>query len=80
MEAIETVNLIDVDVPLTPKRKILTRDQRRDVLLMRSLGYKMEDIAVRLGVIFGAVRYTCDAETATPQTSRRGRHSILTED
>ena len=69
-----------MDPPSTPPRKRLTRDQRRDVLLMRSLKYTYEQIAVHLGISQRAVQYTCQKETATPQHARTGRPPRLSKD
>jgi hypothetical protein len=56
-----------------PRRKRLTRDQRRDILLMRRLGYSYEYIANFLKVSQRAVQYTCQKQQATPQHSKAGR-------
>ena len=66
-------------LPSTPKRKRLTRDQRRDVLLMRSLGKSYSEIAAFLKITERAVQYTCNTQKATPSKARRGPPSKLSE-
>jgi hypothetical protein len=61
--------------PSTPKRKRLTRDQRRDILLMRRLGHSYEFIAKFIGVSQRAVQYTCNTQRSTPQHKNAGRPS-----
>ena len=53
--------------------KRLTRDQRRDILLMRRLGHKYEDIAKFLGVTQSAVQYTVNSGRASPEHHKAGR-------
>ncbi|RPA82744.1 hypothetical protein BJ508DRAFT_375505 [Ascobolus immersus RN42] len=53
-------------------RKRLTRDQRRDIQLMRSLGYTQVDTAKAVGVTTRAVQYTDQVGYATPK-KRTGR-------
>jgi len=65
--------------PSTPKKKRLTRDQRRDILLMRSLGKKYSEIALHLNVSERAVQYTCNTQMATPK-KRSGRPPKLSEE
>ena len=59
--------------PSTPVRKRLTRDQRRDILLMRSLGFTYAKISSHLKVTERAVQYTCEKGEATPQHHNAGR-------
>lgn len=61
-----------------PRRRQLTRDQRRDILLLRRLGYKHFQIAEQLGLTTGSVQYTCNTRRASPQR-RPGRTRILTD-
>jgi transposase len=68
------------EVPHTPKRKRLTRDQRRDILLLRSLGKTYSEIATYLSVSEGAVQYTYNIHKATPKKDRRGRPSKLSKE
>ncbi|KAK5937230.1 hypothetical protein PMZ80_010530 [Knufia obscura] len=53
--------------------KRLTRDQRRDILLMRRLGHKYEDIAKFLGVTQAGVQYTINTGRASPEHHKAGR-------
>ena len=64
---------MDPSPPSTPVRARLTRDQRRDILLMRRLGKTYQEIATFLGVSQRAVQYTCEKQTATPQHHKAGR-------
>lgn len=48
------------------KRKRLDRDQRRDILLMRSLGYTYQRISDHLHISYRAVQYTCEAKSCEP--------------
>lgn len=59
--------------PSTPPRRRLTRDQRRDVLLMRSLGFSYTKIADHLQISKAAVRYTVQKGQATPEHRNAGR-------
>ncbi|KZF23004.1 hypothetical protein L228DRAFT_238892 [Xylona heveae TC161] len=63
-----------------PPLKRLTRDQRRDILLLRKLGHTYEYIATFLKVSPRAVQYTCQKQDATPQHSRAGRRPKLTKE
>ena len=63
-----------------PRRKRLTRDQRRDILLMRRLGFSYEYIAGFLKVSQRAVQYTCQKQQATPQHSKAGRPPRLSKE
>lgn len=56
--------------------KRLTRDQRRDILLMRRLGHKYEDIAKFLGVTQAAVQYTVNRGRASPEHHNAGRKKL----
>jgi transposase len=71
---------MDPSTPSTPPRKRLTRDQRRDILLMRRLGYSYEYIASFLKVSQRAVQYTCQKQQATPQHYRTGRPPRLSKE
>lgn len=64
--------------PRTPKRR-LTRDQRRDILLLKSLDMTYEQIAIKLKVTQFAVQYTCQKQVATP-VKQPGRPSALSDD
>ena len=66
--------------PSTPPRKRLTRDQRRDILLMRGLGHTYERIAAHLKVSERAVQYTCKKGQATPQHLKAGRPPRLNKE
>lgn len=66
--------------PSTPTRRRLTRDQRRDIFLMRRLGYSYEYIASFLQVSQRAVQYTCQKKQATPQHSNAGRPPRLSKE
>jgi hypothetical protein len=65
--------------PPKPKIKRLTRDQRRDILLMRDLGFTYEKIAEQLAqryqtkVTLRSIQYTCNTQKATPKKA----YSIL---
>ena len=61
------------------KRKRLTRDQSRDILLLRKTGKTYSEIATFLGpgVSEYAVQYTCNTQKATPKKDGRGRPSKL---
>ncbi|KAL1961378.1 hypothetical protein VTO42DRAFT_106 [Malbranchea cinnamomea] len=57
----------------------LTRDQRRDILLLRGLGWTYEQITNHLkDVTYRGVQYTCQTNQATPRKPP-GRPSQLTE-
>ncbi|KAJ9292418.1 hypothetical protein DTO271G3_8799 [Paecilomyces variotii] len=67
-----------------PKREVaprLNRDQRRDIQLMRRLGYTYEQISRELGITQRQVQYTCQLpiEHPTPQKPP-GRSSSLSEE
>lgn len=64
------------DKQLRTGNKRLTRDQRRDILLMRRLGHKYEDIAKFLGVTQAAVQYTINKGRASPEHYNAGRKKI----
>ncbi|EER26590.1 hypothetical protein CPC735_007630 [Coccidioides posadasii C735 delta SOWgp] len=64
---------------IKPHRHCLTRDQRRDILLMRSLGHTYHQICKHLNVPFGAVQYTCQKRSASPKR-RPGRARRLTDE
>lgn len=66
--------------PSTPTRKRLTRDQRRDVLLMRRLGYTYQYIASFLHISQRAVQYTCQKQQVTPQHGNAGRPPRLNKE
>lgn len=68
------------NTPSTPPRKRLSRDQRRDILLMRKLGYSYASIASFLHVSERGVQYTCQKEQATPQHHKTGRPPRLNEE
>ena len=55
------------------KSRRLDRDQRRDILLMRRLGYQYESIAKFLGTTISAVSYTVRIGIADPAHSNAGR-------
>ncbi len=65
--------------PGTP-RKRLTRDDRRDILIMRKLGYTYSYIANFLKVSERAVRYTLETQKATLQYARAGRPPRLNKE
>jgi transposase len=66
--------------PSTPPRKRLTRDQRRDILLLRRQGHTYQYIADFLHVSHGAVQYTCKKRQATPQHKNAGRPPRLSNE
>ena len=84
--AVQSAPLERVFVPPTtpPKKSVgkrLTRDQRRDILLLRDLGseeYPYGKIASVLSQRYGtkitvrAVQYTCNAQKGTPKKHRLG--------
>jgi transposase len=63
-------------VPPSRPKKRLTRDQRRDVLLMRGLGHTYQKIAEHLHISQRAVQYTCNIQCDTPKKAP-GRTSAL---
>lgn len=65
---------------LTPKSRRLSRDQRRDILLMRRLGHSYEKISNFLGVSQRAVQYTCQKQRASPEHKNSGRTSKLSKE
>ena len=65
--------------PRTPRHKRLTRDQRRDIVLMRGLEYSYAAIAKHLGVTERAVQYALTTERPTPQHRKAGRKPKLNE-
>ena len=69
-----------MDTPSTPPRKRLTRDQRVQILCMRSLKYTYEQIAAHLEISQRAVQYTCQTNAATPQHKNAGRPPRLSKD
>ena len=68
----------DASAPQTPKRR-LTRDQRRDILLLHSLNWTYEQIATKVKTTHYAVQYTCQKQVATP-VKQPGRPSQLSSD
>jgi transposase len=71
---------MDLPTPSTPPKKRLSRDQRRDILLMRRLGYSYEYIAKFLDVSQRAVQYTCQCQKSTPQHKNAGRPPRLSKE
>ena len=67
------------EAPSTPKRTRLTRDQRRDILILRDIGKTYSEIALYLHIIERAVQYTCNTQQATPKKNP-GRPLILLKD
>ncbi|OJD23728.1 hypothetical protein ACJ73_04914 [Blastomyces percursus] len=63
--------------PATPKKR-LTRDQRRDILLLRGLDWTYQKISEHLEITYRGVQYTCENEIATPR-KHAGRPSQLSE-
>lgn len=59
------------------KARRLTRDQRRDILLMRRLGYQYEAIAKFLGTTISAVSYTVTKGTAETGHHNAGRRTHI---
>lgn len=57
------------------KHRRLTRDERRDILLMRRLGYSYDVIAKFLGTTISAVSYTCRQGTADTKHHMAGRRA-----
>lgn len=57
------------------KHRRLTRDERRDILLMRRLGYSYDVIARFLGTTISAVSYTCRQGTADTKHHMAGRRA-----
>jgi transposase len=66
-----------ITCPQTPHPERLIRDQRRDILLMRSLGFTYKQIASHLNVTERAVAYSCKKMKATPQHKNAGRPARL---
>ena len=62
-----------------PRRR-LTRDQRRDFLLMRRLKHLYATIAKELRISERAVQYTVEKGVATPQHKNAGRPPKLSRD
>ncbi|RMD45024.1 hypothetical protein DV735_g37, partial [Chaetothyriales sp. CBS 134920] len=75
----EPLPLMESPPPEKPALRRLNRDQRRDILLMRSLGYTYEKIAAHLNVTCRAVQYTCIKKDPTPQHRRAGRRRKTAE-
>ncbi|EEH22037.2 hypothetical protein PABG_04248 [Paracoccidioides brasiliensis Pb03] len=57
-------------------RRRLNREERKDILVMRRLGYTYRAIAEYLHVSHRAVQYTCESNTCDPK-KRPGRNSKL---
>ena len=66
----------DQPEPTTPPRRRLTRDQRRDVQLLRQIGWKYDAIATHLSISVNAVRYALTKDP-TPQHFKAGRPAKL---
>ena len=66
------------EAPETPPRKRSTRDIRRDVHLLRDIGWKQQDIATKLAISIDTVRYAIKTR-ATPQHNKAGRPSKLSD-
>jgi hypothetical protein len=71
--------------PPKPKIRRLTRDQRRDILLIRDLGLTYEKIAEQLSqryqtqITLRSVQYTCNTQKGTPKKAP-GRAPTLSKD
>ena len=65
--------------PTIPPQKRLTRDQRRDVQLLRSIGWTYDAIATYLDITKNAIRYAIKTRP-TPQHNKAGRPPKLTEE
>ena len=66
-------------VPSTPRKKThLTRDQRRDIQLLRELGWSYPKIASFIDATERQVQYAC-TNPATPR-KRSGRPQLLTQE
>ena len=65
--------------PLNRGTTQLSRDQRRDILLMHNLKKDDEEIATYLNITLRQVTYTLQTQKATPR-KRSGRPGILTPD
>lgn len=59
--------------PQRAYKRRLTRDERRDILLMRKLNYTFEQIANFLGTTLSAVSYTCRQNSADVKHTNAGR-------
>lgn len=57
-------------------RRRLNREERKDILVLRRLGYTYQAIAEHLHVSHRAVQYTCESNTCDPK-KRPGRNSKL---
>ncbi|PGH07510.1 hypothetical protein GX51_01811 [Blastomyces parvus] len=57
-------------------RRRLNREERKDILILRRLGYTYQAIAEHLHVSHRAVQYTCESNTCDPK-KRPGRNSRL---
>ena len=58
----------------------MSRDERRDILLMRKLGYKREQIARYIGAIVSAVNYTIRQGDPEPKHKNAGQQVFIPED
>ncbi|OJD21912.1 hypothetical protein ACJ73_06749 [Blastomyces percursus] len=58
------------------RRRRLNREERKDILILRRLGYTYQAIAEHLHVSHRAVQYTCESNTCDPK-KRPGRNSRL---
>ncbi|OJD15902.1 hypothetical protein AJ78_03881 [Emergomyces pasteurianus Ep9510] len=57
-------------------RRRLNREERKDILILRRMGYTYQAIAEHLHVSHRAVQYTCESNTCDPK-KRPGRNSKL---
>lgn len=58
----------------------MSRDERRDILLMRKLGYKLEQIARYIGATVSAVNYTVRLGDPEPKHKNAGRKVHIPEE
>lgn len=63
-----------------PYRRRMSRDERRDILLMRKLGYKLEQIARYIGATVSAVNYTVRLGDPEPKHKNAGRKVHIPEE
>ena len=62
-----------------PKMTHLTRDQRRDCQLLRSIGWKYGQIQEKTGFFLRQIRYACSPACPATPTTRPGRPPTLTQ-
>jgi transposase len=71
---------IPLNIPQTPRRKRLSRDDRIRILTLRAIPWTYQQIAKHLGCTEGAVQYTCAKHQVTPQHRKAGRPPKLSKE